>query len=129
MRTPSKEIPEPEQGERFTDVAKDKLIVIEKGWKKVNLRTSFGDTDAVRADVWVYDTADKPNAWTALGETPIFSKTVARQLEETGPGEETGAVLHQGTNRPGGRPNPNEWVLLPPNKEQEKILAEWDPSF
>jgi len=129
MKVPDKTLPEVEALDRLGDVAKDHLIVINKAWTVDEaFKTSRGMTTAINADVWVYD--DNAGGWKQLGDTPIFWKTVQRQIQEGGADEPQGAILRQGTKRDGGNSNPNEWWLDGTmTKDQSKLLTEWTDTF
>lgn len=132
MKQPTGDLPEIEQGERFTD-HNGHIVVIEKGWKREPEReTSMGKRDTIIATVWAYfkDDEEDERRWHNLGECPIFPKTVVRQLAEAGPDDDYGAVLVQGTTRTDdkgrARTNPNEWQLRSLTKDEDKILKTWD---
>lgn len=124
MKTPNKDLPEQEM-DRLSDYD-GHLIVIGPGWNPPTLHeTSFGKREAIDADVWVYD-EDKGD-WRQLAGnvTPIFFRTVIRQLTEAGSDEAFGGLLAQGTER-----NSKEWAIVPvTDAKRKKLLNEWDPSF
>jgi hypothetical protein len=126
------ELPEVEQGERFTD-HNGHIVVIEKGWKRdPNRQTSMGVRDTIEATIWAYfqPEGEDERRWVNLGSCPIFPKTVVRQIAEAGPDDDFAGVLVQGTTRiledGRTRTNPNEWQLRPLSKDENKVLSTWD---
>lgn len=105
------------------------LIAVAKGWTyNAAFKTSFGLREAIEADVYVFDgkawhniAADSDGNVPSL--TPIFWKTVIRQLQEAGNEDDFGGVLS--TNIP-GRKNAREWAILPAAGAQEKALEKFD---
>lgn len=105
------------------------LIVVASGWKYNDaFKTSFGPREVIEADVYAYDGKTWHNI-AVDGEgnvpslTPIFWKTVIRQLQDAGAEDDFGGVLS--TNIP-GRKNNREWAILPANAAQAKALEKFD---
>jgi len=117
MKNPSKTLPDPE---RLSDYG-DHLVVFTSA-KPGAVTSQFG-TSVVDCLVYVY----VKDAWKALGETPIFWKTVGTQiLEAIGdePNESIGGYLKQGSDR-----NEREWMISPvpaSAKADQKALATFD---
>lgn len=131
MKTASQNLPKDESLDRLSAYS-GQLIAVEKGWDyDPAYSTSFGPREAIVADVWVYDNQIK--AWRNLAadaapgtRTPIFFKTVIRQLQDEGNEDDWGGLLMQGA---AGRRNDREWVVLPPTPAQVKLLEKFDPSL
>lgn len=115
------ELPEQSQGPKLSDYA-GQLIVFRAGWEVEAQNTKYGRRDAVKVDIFVYNTEDK--AWDNPGQVLVFFATVQKQLEEAGNDDDYGAVLVQGTDR-----NAREWHLATPSAAQIKLLDKFDPSF
>lgn len=119
MRKPEKELPPQEQGERLTDF-KECPIVVQKGAVIEPTPDAKFSSEALFSNVWVHTSGE----WRDLGRTPIFFRTVQKQvMEDTS--DDFGGILIQGVDR-----NPREWAIVPArNKEEQSILDAWDPSF
>lgn len=130
MKTPGNALPTDEGLDKLSNHA-GSLIAVGKGWThNTAYSTQFGLREAIEADVYVYD----GKKWNNLGErdgdvasqTPIFFKTVIRQLLEAGPDDDFGGVLSQ--NIP-GRKNNREWAILPATGAAAKALDKFTTDF
>ena len=118
MKAPNKELPDQDRGDRLTDFV-NHLVVVEKGaaMKKLDKPNQYSD-EAVFGTVWVHVNG----SWKCLGDTPVFFRTVQKQLLNDGQDDDYGGVLVQGTAR-----NPKEWAIVPArNTEEDAILAAWN---
>lgn len=105
-----KDLPDPE---RLADY-KNHLVVFTDG-KPGTVKSVHGMSEV---DVLAYVYLPATKAWKNLGETPIFWKSVAFQINEAMP-DSIGGVLVQGTTR-----NDREWNLLPASKAADKKLLD-----
>lgn len=115
MKQPGTDLPD--LGEKLSEYA-DHLVVF-AGAHPGERDTSFGKRNTVEALVYVF----LDGAWKNIGETPVFFRTVQKQINEAGD-EPIGGVLIQGTDR-----NDREWYLAPVPKSDKKLtkaLADWD---
>lgn len=128
MKQPGASLPEDTGLDKLSDQG-SKLIAIAKGWThNPAYSTQFGIREAIEADVFVWDgkewrnlAADKDGA--VPNRTPIFFKTVIRQLLEAGDEDDFGGILSQ--NVP-GRKNTREWAILPASGAAAKALDKFD---
>jgi hypothetical protein len=115
MKQPKKDLPEMEKLGDYDG----HLVVFSGAREGVVEGTKFGDRNVVYALAYVY----LNDQWKSLGETPIFWRTVCKQVLDAAP-DEIGGTLTQGTDR-----NDREWFLAPvpaSNKGDTKALAAWD---
>ena len=117
MKKPNAKLPDPE---RLSDYP-DHLVVFTDA-KPGAVKSQYG-TSECDCLVYVY----LKDAWKALGETPIFWKTVGKQIMEAigdEPNESFGGYLRQGSER-----NEREWNVAPvpaSAKTDTKVLAGFD---
>lgn len=112
------ELPEQSKGPKLSEYS-GQLVVFGSGWTKAKEQTQYGAREAIRADLFVYDTTAK--TWQAPGSVLVFFATVIKRIEDAGVEDDLGGVLVQGTDR-----NSREWDLTPPSAAQAKLLAKFD---
>lgn len=129
MKQATGTLPPTEMSEKLGDF-ENHLVVVERGWKRdEHYNTKFGERDTIIAAVHVRI----DDAWVAIGETPIFFKTVIGQLLDAGRDDDFGGKLVRGTERVNeqGRvvKNPNEWQLAPVKGAEAELLDSFTTSF
>lgn len=117
MKAPSKDLPDPE---RLSDYPDHLVVFIDA--KPGTVKSQYGTSEC---DCLVYVYVN--DNWKSLGETPIFWKTVGKQIMEAigdEPTESFGGYLRQGSER-----NEREWNVAPvpaAAKADAKVLASFD---
>jgi hypothetical protein len=108
---PGAKLPETD-AERLSDY--DGSLVVFANAKPGERDTSFGARETREVLAYVVVSGE----WKALGETPIFFKTVIKQIDEAD-GEPLGGILKKGTER-----NANEWAIVPTTKKADLALLD-----
>lgn len=120
MKQPGTDLPEVDRGERLADY--DGHLVVITDARPGSRNTQHGIRETREALVYVYVS----DGWKAMGETPIFFKTVIRQIDEEGnvkkgvTTEPVGGKLIKGTER-----NANEWAIVPVDGDDLDALNNW----
>lgn len=115
MKQPSADLPD--LGEKLSEYA-DHLVVFSDAHPGER-DTSFGKRPTMETLCYVF----LDGVWKNLGETPVFFRTVNKQITEAGD-EPIGGVLIQGTDR-----NDREWYLAPVPRTDKVLTAAlkgWD---
>ncbi len=89
------------------------LLLIEVHALETGIKTTFGDTDAIRADVVVIDGEDKGERY---DDTLVFPKILQSQLRSK-VGQKVLGRLGQGTAKPG---QSAPWILAEATEEDKK---------
>ncbi len=89
------------------------LLLIEVHAQETGIKTAFGDTDAIRANVVVIDDEDKVERY---DDTLIFPKILQSQLRSK-VGQKVLGRLGQGTAKPG---QSAPWILAEATEEDKK---------
>lgn len=99
------------------DEINGRLLLIKAHSVENDIKTSYGDTDAVRADVTILDGPDAP---TEYRDTLIFPKVLQSQVRSNaGTGRMNLGRLGQGNKKPGQSP---PWMLGDPT-DADKAIA------
>ncbi|MFC5996928.1 hypothetical protein ACFQE5_22210 [Pseudonocardia hispaniensis] len=94
-----------------------RLLLITPHSVETGIKTSYGDTDAVRADVVVLDGPDAPDEY---ADTLIFPRVLQGQVRKNaGTGRMNLGRLGQGNKKPGQSP---PWMLGDPT-DADKAIA------
>jgi hypothetical protein len=107
--------PSSSTGIKWEDI-NGRLLLITPHSVEVGIKTSFGDTDAVRADVTVLDGPDAP---TDYRDTLIFPKVLQGQVRSNaGTGRMNLGRLGQGNKKPG---QSAPWMLGDPTDADKQV--------
>ena len=99
---------------------KGRLLLIKPHSVETGIKTSYGETDAVRADVIVLD---GPGAPTEYNDTLIFPRVLQGQVRSNaGTGRMNLGRLGQGNKKPGQSP---PWMLGDPNDADKAIARDY----
>lgn len=118
MSSPFAPPPPPGEGISWPDL-QGRLLLIEVTAHRAEIKTAFGITDAVEADVAVLD---GPDAGTEHRAALVFPKVLKGQLQRAGIGAKVLGRLGQGTAKPGQDP---PWLLEPGSAEDEALGMRW----
>lgn len=103
---------------KFDDI-NGRLLLIDVIKVETQVPTTFGDSDAIRADIAVLDGADKG---TEYDDVLIFPRVLFRQLERFVGGKVVGR-LGQGVKKPGQNP---PWKLTAATDDEKATAAKYE---
>lgn len=102
------------------DQINGRLLLIKAHSVETDIKTSFGDTDAVRADVTVLDGPDSPEEYR---DTLIFPRVLQGQVRSNaGTGRMNLGRLGQGNKKPG---QSAPWLLGDPTDADKAIARDY----